>query len=279
MQLGVSLGMLNPRVWPELAAVADTRGFESVWIPEHLVLPVRMERSPRPGEDHPPVPPDIQVFDAWVYLAFLAGRTTHLRLGTFVFNLGLRHPFVSARAIATLDVVSGGRTEVGIGASWLQSEWDAAGLDFATRGARVDEALVVCKRLWTERVVEHHGACFDFEPVMFEPKPVQQPHPPIHIGGVSEAALRRAAQSGDGWIGMNSVPDDVAAPVRRLTELRREFGTEHRPFAITVAGAARTRADIERWAEAGVTRLLLNDVGPGRDAVANLARRADQLLI
>lgn len=277
LKIGVSLGLLSPRAWPELAQVADERGFESVWIPEHLVLPVQMGGSPHPGEEHPPVPPDTQVFDAWVYLAHLAGRCPRVRLGTFVYNLGLRHPFVSARAIATLDVVSGGRTEVGIGASWLESEWRATGLDFATRGRRVDETLDVCRRLWDEPVVEHHGTFFDFDPVMFEPKPLQRPAPPVHVGGVSEAAFRRAARAGDGWIGMRSVPDDVTHPRQRLAALRREYGRDREPFEITVGGAAQTRDDVARWEEAGVTRLLLTDLGRSRDAADALRRRADTL--
>ena len=153
VKVGVALGTTSPRVWPALVEAADRLGFESVWIPEHLVLPVAMAGSPHPGESHPPVPPITPVFDAWAYLAYLAGRTTRVRLGTFVFNLALRHPFVAARAVQTVDVVSGGRVEVGVGAGWLAEEWAAAGLDFATRGARLEEALAVCRRLWSEPVV------------------------------------------------------------------------------------------------------------------------------
>ena len=202
MKFGVALGALNPHFHLDCVDAAERLGYESVWLPEHLVLPVVMSRSPRPGEDHPPIPPETPVFDAFTYLAFLAARTTTVRLGTHVYNLGLRHPFVSARAVATLDLLSGGRFEFGIGASWLEQEWIAAGLDFSTRGRRVDEILGVAKRLWSEATVEHHGEFFDFAAVAFEPKPFQKPWPPILVGGESTAALRRAAQLGDGWIGM-----------------------------------------------------------------------------
>jgi probable F420-dependent oxidoreductase len=164
-----------------------------VWLPEHLVFPVAMSRSPHPGEDHPPVPPQTPVFDCFAYLAYLAGRTRHVRLGTHVYNLALRHPFVAARAVQTLDIVSAGRAEIGIGAGWLESEWQAAGVDFTTRGKRLDEAIGVCQRLWTEPIVEHHGRFFDFDPVMFEPKPVQRPWPPLLIGGESGRRLDRHA--------------------------------------------------------------------------------------
>src|SRR5262245_9477831 len=151
MRFGVSLGRLNPAFFAPVTEAADELGFDSVWLPEHLVLPVAMAGSPYDvdaGADaHPPVPPTTPIFDAATYLAFLAGRTRQLRLGTYVYLLGIRHPFISARAFATLDIVSGGRAELGAGAGWLKSEWDAVGLDFATRGRRLDEAIAVCRRL------------------------------------------------------------------------------------------------------------------------------------
>ena len=147
MKIGISLGMLRPDLWVEVTTEADRLGIESVWLPEHLVIPVQLAGSPFAGSDHPPIPADIPVFDVFTYLGFLAGRTEQIHFGTQVYNIGLRHPFTVARAVTTLDVVSGGRVEFGIGASWLQPEWEAVGLDFATRGRRVDEALEVCRRL------------------------------------------------------------------------------------------------------------------------------------
>ena len=212
MRYGITFGQLNPAFWADAAHAADERGFESVWLPEHLVLPVAMAGQLVPGEEHPPIPPSTPVFDAPAWLSWLAATTTNVRLGTFVYLLAIRHPFVGARAFATLDVVSGGRAEVGVGAGWMTTEWDAVGLDPRTRGRRLDEAIDVVRRLWTEDVVEHHGELYDFGPVMFEPKPVQSPHPPIVIGGESERALRRAATRGDGWIGMFHTPASAAEP-------------------------------------------------------------------
>ena len=276
VKVGIALGTTNPRVWPELVRAADRLGFESVWIPEHLVLPVAMGGSPHPGESHPPVPPTTPVFDAWAYLAYLAGLTTRVRLGTFVYNLGLRHPFAAARAVQTVDVVSGGRVELGVGAGWLAEEWQAVGLDFATRGARLEEALEVCRRLWSEPVVEHHGRFFDFGPVAFEPKPVQQPHPPVHVGGVSEVALRRAVAVGDGWIGMNSTPGELEEKVARLESLAAAAG-RRRPVEVTVGGRARSADDLDRWRDAGCSRLIIGDLGRSSEALSTLERRADEL--
>jgi probable F420-dependent oxidoreductase len=217
-KLGVALGKAHPSFHLEITLAAEKLGFESVWMPEHLIFPLAMAGSPYPGQAHPPVPPTTPVFDAFGWLCFLAGKTERIRLGTNVYLLGLRHPFVAARAVQTLDVVSNGRAELGVGAGWLREEWVAAGLDPGTRGRRLDEALGVVKRLWSEPVVEHHGEFYDFGPVAFEPKPVQKPWPKIHVGGESDAALRRAARHGDGWLGVWCSASRYAKALERIDE-------------------------------------------------------------
>jgi probable F420-dependent oxidoreductase len=276
VKVGISLGALNPRVWRDATEAADRLGFESVWLPEHLVLPVRMSSSPVHGAEHPPIPPDVPVFDAFVYLASLAGCTQRVRFGTHVFNIGLRHPFVTARAVATLDVVSGGRVEFGIGASWLREEWDAVGLDFDSRGSRVDEAIDVCRRLWTGAEVEHHGEHFDFDAVMFEPKPVQSPLP-LHVGGDGAAALRRAALAGEGWIPMNHTIEDIPGSLARIRRLREDAGRDPR-IELTMGLPVDDVSDLERYTEAGVTRVLVRPWQSGREALAGMERFAERFL-
>src|SRR5579863_4422840 len=183
MDFGLHLGTVNPRLWADVAEAGDRLGFESVWVPEHLIVPIESTGSPHHGSEHPPIPPTVPIFDSLGVLCHLAARTERIQLGTNVYNIGLRHPFVTARAATTVDVLSGGRLQLGIGASWLRAEWDAVGLDFDSRGARVDETIEVCRRLWTEDVVEHHGRFFDFGPVAFEPKPVRPGGPALQIGG------------------------------------------------------------------------------------------------
>ena len=274
MKFGIALGALNSHFHVDATAEAERLGYESVWLPEHLVLPVRMSRSPHPGDEHPPVPPTTPVFDAFAYLGFLAGRTSHLRLGTHVYNLGLRHPFISARAVQTVDVLSGGRFEFGIGASWLEEEWRAVGLDFDTRGRRVDEAIDVCKRLWTEPEVAHDGEFFRFDPVAFEPKPLQQPWPPILIGGESRAALRRAARAGDGWIGMGHTFESAAGHIARLRELRGEYDRDVASFQICLGGPVTSVAYVRRWEELGVTRLIVSPWRRSPEAIDGMRRFA-----
>lgn len=277
MKFALSLGQLNPTAWAAVTEEADRLGYDSVWIPEHLVLPVDMGGSPHAGQDHPPIPPELPVFDALMYLAFLAARTERIRFGTQVFNIGLRHPFVTARAAATLDHVSGGRLDFGIGASWLRAEWDAVGLDFDTRGARVDEAIDVCRRLWSDPVVEHHGRFFDFDPVMFEPKPVQRPGPPLHIGGDGSAALRRAATVGDGWIPMNHTVEEIPSAVATIAELRERAGRQGRT-EVTLGGQIGSQADIDRHAEAGVDRMFVKPWRRTSDAIESLRSFASEFM-
>ncbi len=223
MKFAVTFGRMHPRLWVEAAEKADRLGFESAWLPEHLVLPMAMAGSPFADAEHPPVPPLTQLFDPGSMLSYLAARTKSIRLGTYVYLLGLRHPFITARAFGTLDWVSGGRAVIGAGAGWLRSEWEALGIDPATRGARLDEAIEVCRRLWTEESVAHHGPYFPFGEVAFEPKPVQRPIP-IYIGGESAPALRRAGRLGDGWIGMGHTPESAAALVSTIRAHRADAG-------------------------------------------------------
>jgi len=278
VRFGVALGALNAHFHLDAVAVAEERGYESVWLPEHLVFPTTMSRSPKPGEEHPPVPPTTPVFDAFTYLAFIAARTADVRLGTHVYNLGLRHPFVAARGVATLDVVSGGRFEFGIGASWLEQEWEAVGLDFATRGRRVDECIEVCRRLWSDPTIEHHGEFFDFDEVAFEPKPVQRPTPPVLVGGESGAALRRAAVLADGWIGMGHTLESAPAQIDRLRALRADSPRAGEPMQICLGATVSSRDDVARWEDAGVTRLIVSPWGRSPEAVESLHRFADLAL-
>jgi probable F420-dependent oxidoreductase len=277
MKIGISLGTLRPSLWAELTREADHLGYESVWMPEHLVIPVGMTGSPHAGAEHPPIPADVPVFDVFAYLSFLAGQTEHIHFGTQVYNIGLRHPFVVARAVATLDVVSNGRLEFGIGASWLQAEWEAVGLDFATRGRRVDESIDVCRRLWSEDVVEHHGEFFDFGPVMFEPKPTHAPWPPLHIGGDGPAALRRAALVGDGWIPMNHALEQIPAAATRIAQLRDDAGRAG-TAEITLGGSGTELDELKRYADAGVGRVLVKPWGRGSEAIEGIRRFAEQVL-
>lgn len=266
MKFALTFGRMRPDTWIEAAVAAERLGFESVWLPEHLVLPVAMAGSPYAGATHPPVPPTTPIFDAAAMLSFVAAHTSTLRLGTYVYLLGLRHPFISARAFATLDWVSGGRAVIGAGAGWLTAEWEAVGLDPSTRAARLDEAIGVCRRLWTEPTVAHEGDFFPFAEVAFEPKPVQQPIP-IFIGGESAPALRRAGRLGDGWIGMGHTPATAASHVAVLRANLEAAGRAGVPFEVTVGGECASEDDLAAWEAAGVDRLIVSPWQRSKEAL------------
>ena len=268
VKVGMQLAGINPKFWPAASQAAEAAGFESVWVPEHLVLPVQMSGSPHTGHPEPPIPPSMPAFDAFVALGMIASTTSNIRLGTNVYNIGLRHPFVTARAVTTLDALSGGRVELGIGSSWLREEWEVTQLDFHTRGRRVNEAIDICRRLWSDDVVEHHGEFFEFQPVMFAPKPLQQPLP-ILVGGDAAASMRRAALLGDGWLPMNHALEDLpgafardqrharGSRTRRNDDLDRRTEREdpRRPRAVP----RRRRAPRDRDAVYVVTRSARRD--------------------
>ncbi|MGI8663458.1 MAG: LLM class F420-dependent oxidoreductase [Acidimicrobiales bacterium] len=277
MRFGITFGQLNPRVWDEAAIAADELGFESVWLPEHLVFPVAIGGKLRADEDHPPVPPSTPIYDVAAYLGALAARTQRVRLGTFVYLLGIRHPFSTARAFATLDLISGGRIICGVGAGWLTTEWEAAGLDPSTRGERLDEAIGLCRRLWVDEVIEHHGTHFDFAPVMFEPKPVQTPIP-IHIGGESRRALRRAAQLGDGWLSMAHTFESAKVQLDTLSGLLDAEGRTLDALEVTIMGSCDGPGDVERWQAMGVDRLIVVPWARSSEAIETMADFADRFI-
>jgi len=270
--LAITLGTIAARHHLEAALAADSLGFDAVFVSDHLVLPDQMT-----GDlGHDGVPPvDTPLVDALGVLTYLAGRTTRVKLGTFVYVLGLRHPFVVARGFATLDHLSGGRALCGFGAGWLTSEFDAMGISPKRRGHRLVESIDICRRLWTEEdPVAHKGEFFEFEAVHFRPKPLTPQGPPVMLGGDSEVALRRAAEIGDGWLGRRYSPQSAADVVERLRTMRREAGREG-PFEITVIGEVRDRADLAAYGDAGVDRVVVSPWARAGEAVPVMRELAE----
>ena len=264
-------------VMRDVAVAADELGVESVWLPEHLIWPADLGGLSPHADGHAPVDPTIPTLDTLMVLVDLAAITSRVRLGTYVYNLALRHPFVSARAVQTLDHLSGGRVELGIGAGWLEGEWLAAGLDFATRGRRLDECIDVLRCLWTAEQPCYDGEFVSFGPVRFEPKPLQAPLP-ISVGGESRAALRRAARRGDGWIGMDHDPASAARQVAALRRECAEAGRDPTEVVVSVGGAAADLDTVRAFAAAGVDRLIVAPWRRSADAVVGLTAYVDEVV-
>jgi probable F420-dependent oxidoreductase len=281
VKIGIPLFRLRHEHMAAVARRVEALGFESVWVPEHLVFPVRItSRYPYSADGVPPITPEAPHLDPLVILTHIAAQTTRIRLGTNIYILPLRHPLLTARLAVSVDVLSGGRLTFGVGVGWLREEFDAVGIDFATRGARTRECVRALRTLWTAPEPEFHGRFFSWGPVRFEPKPVQQPCLPIVFGGETEAALRRAAALGDGWYGVGHTPASAAPQVAKLTRLRAEAGRASAPFEHTVshAGGSLTRDDVQRYAEVAVDRVVVLPWQRGREADEALGRLADTVL-
>lgn len=250
----------EPETAARIARLAEDAGFESLWAGEHVVLPdPRVPPSPMEPED--------PILDPVVALTFLAGHTRRMRLGTGIIILPQRNPLVLAKELASLDVLSGGRLIVGLGAGYLEPEFRALGAPFEDRGARMDDYLGAMRAIWTgER--EFAGEYAAFSGVTARPRPVQQPGPPLVVGGHTLPAFRRAVRSASGWYGFALDLDrtkqclDALRRVAELVERPSELGD----LEISVTPRGHVGADMaERFGALGVHRLVLN---PPREASA-----------
>ncbi len=217
MQVGVWIPncrhLATPDIIRHAAAQAEQLGYDSVWVSDHVVVP--HANVVNFGET---------IFDPLVTLAVIAGATSRVRLGTTVLIVPYRNAVVTAKMISSLDALSGGRVVFGVGAGWLAAESAALGLPFAERGAMTDEYLRAMRELWTSRAPTFAGKYTQFDGLVFEPKPVQKPHPPIWVGGHSKAALRRAVEFGAAWHPINRPPEELRAGVAELARIGQARG-------------------------------------------------------
>ena len=264
---------------PRLAERVEGLGFESLFLPEHPIIPERFD-SPYPGGGALPDEYRMMV-DPFVGLAAAAGATRRIRLGTSISLILERRPLLAAKTIATLDRVSHGRVVLGVGSGWLREEGDVFNVDWERRGSQMREVVQAMKACWTDEVSSFDGRYVRFPEVIVEPKPVQQPHPPILVAGELARAARRAAEWGDGWMPryLWSSPEMVEDGRRRMEAAWRERGRDPATIDITLFGCRQSRAEIRQWADAGVTRILF--VLPMEDeasTAARLERIADRVL-
>lgn len=241
----------------EVCRRAEAAGFESVWGGEHVVLPTAIaSRYPYTADGKIPAAPDTPIPDPLVWLAFAAAAAPTLRLGTCILIVPQRNPLVLAKELATLDRLSGGRLELGIGVGWLKEEFDALGVPWDHRGARNDEYVEAMRALWAGPHAEFHGTYVDFPPVTCSPRPVQE-RIPILVGGDTDVAIRRAARLADGYFPGEGNAERLASLIARVREAAERAGRD--PDSIEInAMFGRHMAD----PEGGVERL--RDLGVGR---------------
>src|SRR6516225_8302857 len=261
MNLGISFAnsgkFSRPELFAELARDCEAFGFESIWTVEHVVIP--QPHMPYPGSKDGQMPggDDVPIPDPLIPLAYAAAITTRLKLSTGVIILPQRHPLYLAKQLATLDLLSNGRMMVGIGSGWMKEEFDSLQIPFNARGARTDESIQAMRALWTEPIATFHGKHFHFHNVKSYPKPLQRSGIPIHIGGHSSAAAKRAGRLGDGFF-------PALGEIPKLQEL---FATMRE--AAQKAGRDPDRIELSCMARAAVDSVkAVEDIGISRVVVA-----------
>ncbi len=243
----------DPSAAVQVAQAAEAAGFESVWTGEHIVLPDPMLPSF-------PLPPETPMLDTIVSLTWIAAHTKRVRVASGIIVLPQRNPLLLAKELASVDVVSGGRLIVGVGAGWLEPEFNSLGVPMQGRGERMDDILRAMRAIWTMDKPEHHGPTASFSNVTAYPRPIQRPMPTVVIGGESPAALRRALTIGNGWFGFGLTVEETKKHIKGL----KQAGEQHeRPaelgdleITVTPVGAF-DRRSVEAYAAAGVHRLVL----------------------
>ena len=264
MKIGTFSTFMSPICTPEvigdIGRRAEDIGLDSIWMGEHVVLFDKTE-TPYPGsaDGKLPVPEGGGMLDTVATFGYLAACTKTLRFGTGITLLPQRNPVYTAKEFTTLDWLTGGRIDVGIGVGWCREEVEACGYDFSTRGRRCDEILEMMQQLWTEPLAEFHGEFYDLAPCRMDPKPVQKPHIPIIVGGHSPAGFKRAAKYGAGWYGFQLDLENTASVITALDAALAEEGRSRDDFELIITPPYRVSIDmVKGYADLGVDRLIVH---------------------
>ena len=282
MKFGVMFANVGPYVEPDMAAafgrIAEEHGIESLWAVEHVVVPADYQsqypysRSGRmPGPEESPIP------DPLIWLTWVGAATTTLRLATGILILPQRNPVILAKELATLDVLSKGRVELGVGVGWLREEFDALGVPFEERGARTDEYVEALRTLWREEEPCFEGRFARFDRAKCYPKPPQGTIP-IHVGGHTPAAARRAGRLGDGFFPGRSTDDDLVPLLDAMRASAKDAGRDANAIEVT-AGGVMDLDGVRRFADYGVDRIVLPPLGFDLDTLREqLGRFSEQVI-
>ncbi len=264
MKFGLSFASsvgTDPSTALEIARIAEEVGFDSVWGGEHVVFPATIDsKYPYSADGAVPATKDTVIPDPLIWLAYVAAAAPTLRLGTCILILPQRNPVVLAKELATLDHLSGGRVELGIGVGWMKEEFDALGVPWEQRGKRTDEYVAAMRTIWSGQDVEFHGDFVDFEPLTSTPPPAQGANIPIVVGGDTPAALRRAARLADGYFPGESSPrllGELIGRLREECERQERDAAEIEVSGLFVSHLGDPQKGIEIMTEIGVSRAMI----------------------
>jgi probable F420-dependent oxidoreductase len=289
MRFSYAESMIDPSFYGPLARAAEEAGYHSMVIPDSICYPLHADSvypySPDGSREFLEGKPFVEPFSL---IPFLGAVTSRIRFTTFVVKMPIRNPVLLAKQATSTAVLTGSRLVLGVGTSPWREDYDVLGIDWASRGRRMDESIAILRGLAAGGYFEHHGRCFDLPPVQIAPVPAEPI--PVLIGGHSDAALRRAARLGDGWMHGGGDPADLSRLLARLTDFRREGGTADgaRPFEVHLISAdAYTVDGVRRLEEQGVTDVIIGfrwpyTVGPDAEPlgqkIGSLRRFADDVI-
>lgn len=286
MKFAIAFANTGPFSHPEKAIVmaqaAEAAGFESLWTVEHVIVPAQYESAypydasgKMPGGEESPIP------DPLIWLAFVAAATKTINLATGILILPQRNPVVLAKELSTLDHLSRGRMILGIGVGWLEEEFDALGIPFADRGKRNDDYVAAMRALWTQDRATHHGAFTSFDQCIMRPQPVNGTIP-IHIGGHTDIAARRAGRLGDGFFPGKGSHEELSRSFDIARETARQCGRDPEAIEMTTGGngavGPRALEEVQALADIGTARIIVPSFLFYRDTADALARYGDEVI-
>jgi probable F420-dependent oxidoreductase len=280
MNIGISLfAGERPLDTAAVAQQAEALGFDSLWLGEHPIIPVHSTTS-APGSSGDSIPAFYsRLVDPFVALARASAVTTRLKLGTGIILVPERNPLLLAKEVATLDYFSKGRFLFGIGAGWNREETEIMGGNFAHRWTQTQEAIAAMKALWANEAAEYHGTYYDFPLVRSFPRPVQQPHPPIFLGGTARQVFKRTVAYGNGWMPTRSTPELIRQGRAVLNELALQAGRDPKSITVLAYLAPTDRAVLQELMEAGADGAVMRLDGESEaGALAALEQIAQKVL-
>lgn len=254
---------------------AEELGFESIWYAEHPVMPVTTT-SRFPASEDGKIPWTYSHFaDPYIALAQASGVTNKIKLATGITLIPERNPLVLAKTVSTLDLFSGGRFIMGIGAGWHREETEMLGGNFDHRWAQTKESILAMKEMWTKEEAEFHGTYYDFPPVRVFPKPIQTPHPPVILGGMARNVFKRIIEWGDGWMPNRTTPEKIEQSRNTLNRLASEAGRDPQSISITIYGQPPDLTLIRSFLNAGADRVVIR--APFAETEAEMANQLEQI--
>jgi probable F420-dependent oxidoreductase len=281
MQIGLMIASASPFATPDylqaFGEAADEHGFSTIWVPEHVVL-FDNYSSVYPYAENGRVPAggDTGILEPLDTMAFFAAVTTRVRLATGICLVPQRNPVYTAKQVATVDWLSNGRVDFGIGIGWLREEFAAVNVPWDQRAQRTRDYVEAMRRMWCDEVSEYDGPFYKLPACRVYPKPVQKPHPPVYFGGESDPALQRVADAGNGWIGFNHTPETAAERIAALERLLADAGRSRDDIDVVVSPYMRPieSSTLAAYADAGADQVVLPalafDPESVRDTIARL---------